>query len=434
MELYEQLYNAYELLRDQEFDQVVPMNVALDDANTLDQTDATVSGLWAGEPNAYPTPGTDKDMLGKVYVEEYEGENRFWWLLNYDRTLAAGTTATAAVFPAGVGSATATTTTDGTTLTLGDFHEVNFAYQLANFCYQTSQTDQECTGYIGVLPPNSYSLKDLSNWAGKLPVADQDTNVITSNGTGLLGNKFMSGRKSTGSVAADLIPGHTIDGTSGLLDGGFIGTDSGFLDGTQLKDNNDKLVDIGKYLSVLSAQPILSNPVLEAYVASAAGIYAGFVSTLPANSAPTNKVVPGAGLPFRINLEKVNLLAGQRYVHFHAKPKGVVVSDAPSATRPDSDYNRLSTMRIVKSCVDAVRDVADPFLGEGLTGARMAALETAIERVLIQLQQAGFIQRFEKVVSATPDQQVLGQATVELTLVPAFELRRITVVVSLARQ
>ncbi len=434
MALWEQLYSSYKLLRDQEFDQVVPMNTHLDDANVLDLTDTVVSGLWAGEPNAFPLPGTDKDMLGKVFVEEFEGENHFWWLLNHDRTLAGGTTATAAIFPAGVGSATATTTTAGTTLTLDDFHEVNYAYQLANFCFQTSQTDQECTGYIGVLPPNSFSAKDLSKWVGKLPVADADTDIITTNGTGLLGNKFMNGRKTTGTTAADIIPGLTIDGKSGLKNGGFIATDSEFLDGSQLKDNNDRLIDIGKYLSVLSAQPILSNPVLEAYVSTAGGIYAGFVSTLPANSAPTNKVVPGAGLPFRINLEKVNLLAGQRYVHFHAKPKGVVVSDAPSATRPDSDYNRLSTMRIVKACVDAVRDVSDPFLGEGLTGARMAALETAIERVLIQLQQAGFIQRFEKVVSATPDQQVLGQATVELILVPAFELRRITVVVSLARQ
>lgn len=442
MELYENLYNAYELLRDQEFDQVVPMDVYLDDANVMDETGDTVSGLWFGDAtNTYPTPGGQKDMLGKVYVEEYEGENRFWWLLHWDRTETdadpaadlSALTAPVVLYPSGVGSATATTKTDGTALSFDDFHEVNFAYQLANFCFQTSQTDQECTGYVGTKAPNSYSLKDLSEWAGKLPVYDDENDVITTNGTGLLGNKFMSGRLSSGSGNSK-IPGHVVDGLDGRKNGGFIGTEDGWLDTVQLKDNNDRLVDIGKYLSVLSAQPILSNPVLQSYVSSAAGVYAGFVSTLPANSAPTNKVVPGVGLPFRLNLEKVNQLAGQRFVHFHAKPKGVVVSDAPSATRPDSDYNRLSTMRIVKACIDAVRDVSDPFLGEGLTGARMAALETAIERVLVQLQQAQFIQRFEKVVSATPDQQVLGQATVELTLVPAFELRQITVVVSLARQ
>jgi len=104
------------------------------------------------------------------------------------------------------------------------------------------------------------------------------------------------------------------------------------------------------------------------------------------------------------------------------------------STRPDSDYRRLTTMRIVKTAIDGVRAAGEPYLGEPITGARLAALETAITQVLTKLQKAEFLQRFEVAVTSTPSQQVLGQADVELLLIPAFELRQITVNVALAAQ
>jgi len=119
---------------------------------------------------------------------------------------------------------------------------------------------------------------------------------------------------------------------------------------------------------------------------------------------------------------------------FQNKSKGTVVADAPSAARPDSDYRRLTTVRIVKATIDGIRAAADQFIGEPITGARLAALETSINSVLVRLQKASFIQRFDAIVTSTPSQQVLGQADVELVLVPAFELRQITIYVALAAQ
>jgi hypothetical protein len=89
-------------------------------------------------------------------------------------------------------------------------------------------------------------------------------------------------------------------------------------------------------------------------------------------------------------------------------------------------------MRIVKACVDAIRLVGEDYIGEAITGPRLAALETAIEGTLGKLMKLEYIQRYDVVVTSTPTQQVLGQATVELVIVPAFELRQITVNVALA--
>jgi hypothetical protein len=365
-----------------------------------------------------------------LYVEEYQGENRFWWLFPTDPTnptLGSG----AQIFPSGVGSASATLKCDGTALTIADFHEVNFAYQLADFCYRQSNQNHEMTGVIGVLPPDGLALKEVANWIGTLPVTSVDVNgniVITTDGTGLLGNKFMAGRVGTGSRKPVII-----GGISGLYEGGFIATDDGWLDSTQVEDANEHLVDIGKYISVIASYPVLSNPSRNrSYTATGAATYGGFYAGLPASSAPTNKTLSNLRMPYRLSTTKLDLLAGLRYVTYHTKQKGVVVSDAPTAARTDSDYRRLSTVRIVKQTLDDVRAAGEPFLGEGISGAKLAALGTAIERKLGERVKDGSLVRYEHSVTSTPSQRVLGQVTVELKLVPAFELRQITVIVGLA--
>jgi len=428
MRMYEELFNAYRLLQNEDIDHVVPMNVYLDDLNVDDMTTAQVSTLntsapWAGS-SVYPTAGTSFDALGEVFVQEYQGKWYFWWDMDRDGV--------AEIYPT-VG--TASTDAYGDTLSASDFHPVNFAYQLGNFCYTQSQNNSEMMGFIGVLPPTSWSLSDVAAWIGDAPVSSEDANgnlVITTNGTGLLGNRWMAGRKGSAGTG---LPGHIVSGIDGLLYGGFVATGDGWLDGAQEVDRNGHIVDMGKYLNVVGAQGIMANVSSPtAYAATVASAYAGFVTTLPANSAPTNKVMQGCRMPFRISVSKLDTLAGFRYVMLQAKSKGVVIADAPTAARPDSDYQRLSTVRIVKSVIDSCRVVADPFLGEGMSGARFSALETAIDSALAKLKELGYLRRYDKVLTSTPSQRIQGQASLELVLIPSYELRQLTIYIALAAQ
>ena len=437
MELFEALFKAYNILENEDLDVIVPRNIYLDDASVADMTTTQVSTLngasspWVLTPGTgYPEPGSDFDALGKVFAQEYLGEWFFWWDMDGDGV--------AEIWPTAGTYASATKDAYNADLELADFHEANFGYQLADFCYRQSEDNAEMIGTIGMLPPSSWSLKDVSTWVGRLPTYTEDSagNAViaaaTSNGSGLLGNKWMAGRKGN---AVTGLPGHIINGVDGLAYGGFIATDSGWPDGAQEEDRNEHLIDIGKYISVVGAQAILANVTNPtSYAASGAALYGGFVSALAANSAPTNKVIRGCRLPFRISVAKLDDLAGLGYVMYQQKTKGIVVADAPTAARPDSDYQRLSTVRIVKATIDAIRNVSEPFIGEPITGARLAALETAINQALMKLQKLEYLQRFQALVSSTPTQQVQGQADVELILVPAFELRQITVYVSLAAQ
>jgi hypothetical protein len=410
MEIYEYLFESYKLLENEDFDLVVPMDVYLDDANIKD------AGTYNTAPGAvYPTAASSEDLLLYFYAEEYQGEWLFWWR----KTSASGNPD---IYPE---VAYATESPAGVDLTTTLFHEVNFAYQLANFCYDVSRNHNECHGFVNIKPPITTSLRDVSNWLGKAPTyvtSSAGVQTIASalfDGTGILGNKFMAGKFGF---------------RTSLAYGGFISTEDGYLDGVEETDRGGALIDIGKYISVCGQWFNLFNGFDTTglgYTTGLASTYAGMVSKLDPKSAPTNKVVSGARLPFRISNSKLNTLVGQRYIFCQVKPKGTVIADAPTAARPESDYRRLTTNRIVKLTIDAIRAVADPFIGEAGGAAQRAALETACQGALNKLQKAGYLSRFELVITQTAAERSLGLATIELVLVPAFELRRITLVISL---
>jgi hypothetical protein len=409
MKLFENLYKAYQLLENETFDLVVPMDVYLDDKNIADGN--TLTGALAG---AYPTAGSVDDILLYFYTEEYLGQLYFWWR----DSKASGSPD---VYPAGY----ATKSPNGTDLTNTAFAEVNFAYQLANFCYTMSQNSRECHGVIGVKPPNSISLADVSVWLGKLPTyttaTDGSVTIDSGNdGTGLLGNKFMAGKYVF---------------RAGAAFGGFIATDTGFLDGTEQEDRGGTLIDIGQYISVCSRWVSLFNSFNTSgngYIATVAPSYVGLIASLDPKSAPTNKPLRSIRLPYRINTTKTDYLAGLRYVDCKQVGSTVVVADAPTAARPDSDYRRLTTHRIVKVVVDAIRAEANPFIGFVAGSAEIAALDSAINRRLKSLvSPGGYLERFEAKVTQTLSEKVNGFATAQITLIPKFELRQVTLVISL---
>jgi hypothetical protein len=422
METYERLYDAYALLDFVEVDIVVPMAVHVDELNVADLTSGEITTLGLDALTDYPTAGSTQDALGQLFVQEIDGQNYFWWDMDGDGV--------AEIYPS-VGSASATTDADGTTLTASDFHEVNFAYQLAEFCHRANKQWQFMIGSIAMKGPQGFSLKDISQWIGTLPnytvnAATQEREILASgdNGTGILGNKFLGGRS---------------DYRGGVADGGFIATEGqrptgSWMDGIEEEDENDHVVDIGKYLNIVAAPIVHTNNFSgTAYIAPFAAAYAGMISILAPQSAPTNKVVKRVRLIRNIKGAKLDQLAGVRVVSLVQKAKGLVITDAPTAARPDSDYQRLSTVRVVKKVVQDIREVSDPFLGEPNSPSQQNAMQTVIEsKIQEQTVPGGGLLRYDIKVSSTPSQRIAGQAIVDLILVPAGELRRIPLTISLA--
>jgi hypothetical protein len=303
----------------------------------------------------------------------------------------------------------------------------SFAYQLANFCYQATKNNNTCIGMIGVKGATTSAsgtptLTEVEAWVTKCQNYTGITGYdgTTETATGTPGNyRFVA--STTEEMPASYAAG----------------------DVTDAKGNK---VDIGAYISVVAANVRAANdaatdlyPTLGYYNSDGAAAYAGLVASLQAKSAPTNKVVQGVTLQQGISQSQADRLAGKRYVTYISKPKGVVVASAMTgayniSSYYRSDFVRLSTVRIVHDAINYVRETADQFIGEPNNAPQRNAMATAIENALKSMQERGALRRFNFNVYASPTDQILGKATVELILVPAFELQQVTVIVALTSE
>lgn len=168
------------------------------------------------------------------------------------------------------------------------------------------------------------------------------------------------------------------------------------------------------------------------YLDSGVAAYAAHVVMLPAQSAPTNKVLPGAvALEYNLSPAQLDLLCGKNIVTFRTKAERIVVTDGVTTAGKTSDFTRLTTVRIVNEAVEAIRTVADPFIGEPNDLPQQNALTTAIRSALDAMVQAGALRAFRFNLSASLQDYIDGKMKVDAELVPAFELRRINTTIAL---
>lgn len=306
------------------------------------------------------------------------------------------------------------------------YNEVNFGYRLAKFCHEMMENETSVTGVIGVRPPtNHYNPAAIATWIGKSPAFDEDGNVST-NGTGLLGNKFISGK-----LMAD----------STQFSPGFKATESGELDDDEiLLDKNNFEVDMGKFLSVVASWPVISNEADRTglgYINSGAALYAGKVASLPSWRGTTAKAIGGRNCKLAAKLAKrhQNSLTGSRYVLFDQRPEGVIVVDGPSFALPTSDFTRNMTVRLTAEAVQLCRNAARPFLGDPLDALKFAALQTAILKTLSDLQRisGGALESYTANLTQSQLDKRSGKAKLTLTLQIINELRKISVDVALTK-
>ena len=262
----------------------------------------------------------------------------------------------------------------------------NFAYELALFCAVASHRNHATIGVIATSSPSEPTLKAVEAHVQKL---ERLENVY-----------YM--RDNRGDVIYDV-------------------------------ENNP--IDLGKYINVIAGgDMILTSQRIGTYSVNSAAAFAGFLSQLAVNSAPTNKVLKFAkGLRVKYSNAQLDRLTAKRFITLKYKGDGTTVAivDAMTASAPGSDYARTATMRAVRELANEIREVADPFLGEPNTAQQRNALSSLLDKRLEQHKEAGTMKDYSFSLNATAYDELVGQATIELTIVPAQELRRITTVISL---
>lgn len=192
--------------------------------------------------------------------------------------------------------------------------------------------------------------------------------------------------------------------------------------------------DNGKFINITIGEFLFNDGNIGTYSDVQAAAYAGLISSLRPHSATTNKIVANAvGLKYVLHPQQLNDLSAKRLVTFRNKLiSGIVCTDGITCAKPGSDFTRLSTLRIANSVVNVVRQVTEPFIGEALDNNKYDAIKTAIDSALDNLHKDGAILDKEfSVYFANVQDSINGILTVELSIVPAMEVRRIVLKLAL---
>jgi hypothetical protein len=223
-------------------------------------------------------------------------------------------------------------------------------------------------------------------------------------------------------------------------------------DGAVVVDSRNVKVDAGAYLSVFTC-PVrsvgtqlgraaitfgasLANTSMNS---SGAAGYAGLITSLAPQSSTTNKQVAGL-LPLKLlSSSQANNLTGIRHVTLYTRSTGFTVASGLTGAHNvsryvRSDYTRLSTLRITQSAVDLIRAIASKYIGEPNNAPQMNALDAEIDQILLSMKGQGALNSYSFSITSTPDQRVLGELDINLTLVPAFEITTINLTVSLSKE
>lgn len=223
-------------------------------------------------------------------------------------------------------------------------------------------------------------------------------------------------------------------------------------DGVAAVDSRSIKVDAGAYISVFTApvaatsSTLVSNlatsltatPSVTVYNTGGEAGYAGLVNSLAPQSSTTNKLVSGLRSVKLLSARQANDLSGMRHVTMYSRSKGFVVGAGNTGAYKvtnyiRSDYVNLTTVRIVHAVVDTIRAIAEKYLGEPNNAPQLNALDNEVDQVLNTFKGSGALNSADYSISSTPDQRVLGIVEINLTLVPAFEIRTINLTVSLSK-
>jgi hypothetical protein len=262
----------------------------------------------------------------------------------------------------------------------------NFAYQLALACAVMSHYNNVTFGFIPVAPPKDTDLAGIQDYVDELAALPN---------TFYMRDRF----------------------------------------GNEIKDEDGNKIDLGQFIEILAGpELVVRNSRLGLVASSSYASYIGFVTTLPVQSSPMNKPIGSVqSLRYELSAAQLDKLTAARYTTFRYKINGtgVAATDAMTAAHAGSDYTRLTTARIVKAAVNQVREAADPFLGEPNDSASRNALSAAIGKRLGKMRENKALTAFDVRIISTPQMELLGEASVELSLRAPRELRKITTIVSL---
>jgi len=334
----------------------------------------------------------------------------------------------------------------------GELREANFYHQALSFCDRISRSHNMVMTAMNFKRPSSAAPSGLGAWAGDKPTYStigevQAVDAVADNGNGILGNKFFAGKAATsaGYRSALVVEGNSTDG---YAFGGLIKTKGsnlpvgsdwayGINDGDEEAGFNNAPVDIGRYGIACAGWPVHQHSFngSTAYRGPQAGLVLGLLASLPENIAPIGPNGRFAKISNRLRLQadQIDSLASIRITSVSVDDGALINVKGDTSAHPDSDYNKVSTMRCLSRQVSGVRSIVKQYIGKPFTSVQLLSMKNSIEGFLTAERSDEFNNGFaEPVFEVTQLDRILGNLTVVLRIVPPFSIEAVTLRTSLA--
>ena len=196
--------------------------------------------------------------------------------------------------------------------------------------------------------------------------------------------------------------------------------------GQNMLDKNSYPYPIGRNLSITFLQHYVNiDDENYTYLAVGAPAYAGMVSCLPLDQAPTCQHINIGDETFNLTTsQRLALTAAGIVTARESFSKGIVITDGITCAPADSHFRRLSTTRIINSVEDLIRICAEPYIGKQNNYANRNSLQTAINRQLNQLLDT-LITKFKFSLNTDANAMQLSYIDITYQIVPINEIREI---------
>tara|TARA_R110002074_G_scaffold402324_1_gene607032 strand:+ start:71016 stop:72686 length:1671 start_codon:yes stop_codon:yes gene_type:complete len=437
---YEDLIEAYDVLRNRTLDVVTPVGAYIDDNVYDNASGAADTSLNFGKQLAdfcFQATTEENSCVGVIAARPIMS-----WAMRHAPTITEPT----AYFTEYTG--VAGLSSDATLLS-----ELNSLYTAE---FVTGANGASAANFRSAMSATEYgtpSTRLLKEWHAYHAYPDQLAKFNSNIYSGQYSNNVYTAWQKGAADQDENLLGDIVEADATAVSSSYFASWQAFnSEGAAATDSRNGQVDAGQYLSVFST-PLRGVGTQTSKRALAVGAplsntsrntdgaaaYAGLMTSLAPQSSTTNKQVGGIVQLKLLSAKQANDLTGIRHVTMYSRTSGLTIASgvtgAHNVTRyVRSDYVRLTTVRIVHATVDLIRSVANKYVGEPNNAPQMNALDAEIDQVLLSMKGSGALNGYSFSISSTPDQRVLGVLDINLTLVPAFEITTINLVVSLSKE
>jgi hypothetical protein len=182
---------------------------------------------------------------------------------------------------------------------------------------------------------------------------------------------------------------------------------------------------------VILVAPGIANPdgttLPPAYTAAAV---AGLISSLPVQTSLTNRPLVIPGVTVNANRGQQGQLLRRNLLTVVPK-QGYRVLKGITTAGEGTPFSAITTRRIVDFAKYGVRSAADPYIGR-LNNTRVrSALQATLDAFLTRMVEDEALTGYELEVTATRAQEIAGEVSVTMTLLPTFSIDFIRVTINL---